>query len=208
MYKTYSILITNISSKSLAGWTFALSSYYQQNITKYLDDVYFQLLSVVIDPYSIHLQAQSSNRIWFYHLAYFYRFHNLKFLQFQAADDQYFPPDSEVIILFKYIGKTERFYLGLFLEWSSSNNGWFLSQVRSIRRKMKDIYFVSRRIPNIGHGLTGYEDSLASFYLSICTVSRYFYRWFQWNILQNVEFKSFFVDLGSNGKWNSWTNRC
>ena len=32
---------------------------------------------------------------YFYHLAYFYRFHNLKFLQFQAADDQYFPPDSE-----------------------------------------------------------------------------------------------------------------
>ena len=38
--------------KSLDGWTFALSSYYEQNITKYLDDVYFQLLSIVIDPYS------------------------------------------------------------------------------------------------------------------------------------------------------------
>ena len=88
------------SLKSLAGWTFALSSYYEQNITKYLDDTYFQLLSVIIDPYSINIY-NSPIEYNFCNLAYFYRFHNLKFLQFQAADDQYFPPDSEVIILFK-----------------------------------------------------------------------------------------------------------
>jgi hypothetical protein len=44
----------------------------------------------------------------------------------------------------------------------------------SIRRKTKPIHFFSRRIPNIGHGITGYQDSLASFYLSVCAVSRDF----------------------------------
>ena len=44
-----------VSYKSLAGWTFALSSYHEQNITRYLDDVYFQLMSIVIDPYSKNL---------------------------------------------------------------------------------------------------------------------------------------------------------
>jgi hypothetical protein len=80
-----------------------------------LDDVYFQLMSLIIDPYSINLLSQIE--YYFYNLAYFYRFHNLKFLQFQAADDQYFPPDSEVIY-FKYIAKIGRLYsyLGLLLE--------------------------------------------------------------------------------------------
>ncbi len=47
----------------------------------------------IVDPYIEY---------YFNNLAYFSRFGNLKFLQFQAADDQYFPPDSEVICL-KYI---------------------------------------------------------------------------------------------------------
>jgi hypothetical protein len=40
----------------------------------------------------------------------------MKILQFQAADDQYFPPDSEVICLkyIEYIDKLDM-YLGLFL---------------------------------------------------------------------------------------------
>ena len=51
--------------KSLAGWTFSLGSYYGQNITKYLDNPYFQLMSVVVDPYCISQQFRFSNRIFF-----------------------------------------------------------------------------------------------------------------------------------------------
>jgi hypothetical protein len=75
-------------------------------------------MSVVIDPYSINLYYLNPQiEYYFNNLAYFSRFGNLKFLQFQAADDQYFPPDSEVIY-FKYIAKIGRLYpyLGLLLE--------------------------------------------------------------------------------------------
>ena len=77
-----------------------------QNITKYLDNVYFQLMSVIIDPYRIKILSfffSTTSRIFcFYNLAYFTRYRTVKILQLQAADDQYFPPDSEVIINLKY----------------------------------------------------------------------------------------------------------
>jgi hypothetical protein len=38
----------------------------------------------------------------FHHLVYFDRYHKTKLLQFQAADDEFFLPDSEVIY-FKYL---------------------------------------------------------------------------------------------------------
>jgi hypothetical protein len=36
------------------------------------------------------------------------------------------------------------------------------------------LYFECRRIPNTGHGVTGYEESLASFYLTVVDVSKYY----------------------------------
>jgi PhoPQ-activated pathogenicity-related protein len=78
------IIITIFFGQSLAGWTFSLGSYYAQNITRYLDNPYFQAMADIVDPY-----------------AYFDRYRNVKILQFQAADDQYFPPDSEVFVLYE-----------------------------------------------------------------------------------------------------------
>jgi PhoPQ-activated pathogenicity-related protein len=103
--------------RSIAGWTFSLGSYYGQNITRYLDNPYFQAMADIVDPY-----------------AYFDRYRNIKILQFQAADDQYFPPDSE-----------DFFWDDL----QKATGGSFL-----------------QRIPNVDHGISGYQESLTSFYLS------------------------------------------
>jgi PhoPQ-activated pathogenicity-related protein len=74
-----------------------------QNITRLLDNPYFQVMADIVDPYGISLLLRVSYRNYYLdHLAYFDRYRNIKILQFQAADDQYFPPDSEVICL-KYI---------------------------------------------------------------------------------------------------------
>jgi PhoPQ-activated pathogenicity-related protein len=67
-----------------------------ENITRYLDNPYFQMIADIIDPYCMdplykHIEYTFDN------LAYFDRYKNVKLLQFQAADDQFFPPDSEVI---------------------------------------------------------------------------------------------------------------
>jgi PhoPQ-activated pathogenicity-related protein len=105
--------------RSLAGWTFAFYNYYIENTTRYLDNPYFQMMADIVDPYS-----------------YFDRYRNVKILQFQAADDQFFLPDSEDFF------------------WSDlqvATGGSFL-----------------RRIPNVGHGISGYDESLQSFYLSVC----------------------------------------
>lgn len=37
--------------KSLAGWTFAFNDYYVENITRYIDNPYFQLMANIVDPY-------------------------------------------------------------------------------------------------------------------------------------------------------------
>ena len=37
--------------RSLGGWTFAFSDYYEQNITRYLDHPNTQLMADIIDPY-------------------------------------------------------------------------------------------------------------------------------------------------------------
>jgi PhoPQ-activated pathogenicity-related protein len=87
-------MIVNVCSKSLGGWTFSLGSYYGQNITRLLDNPYFQVMSDIVDPYGIRLYLYM--KYYLYSLAYFDRYHNTKILQFQAADDQFFPPDSEV----------------------------------------------------------------------------------------------------------------
>lgn len=39
--------------KSLKGWTFAFESYYAENITRLLDNPYFQTMANVIDPYGL-----------------------------------------------------------------------------------------------------------------------------------------------------------
>lgn len=49
--------------QSLAGWTFSLGSYYGQNITKYLDNIYFQLMAVIVDPYCISVLLIVSTRL-------------------------------------------------------------------------------------------------------------------------------------------------
>lgn len=64
--------------RSLEGWTFAFGSYYAENITRLLDNPYFQAMADIIDPYT-----------------YFLRYRNIKLCQFQAADDEFFLPDSE-----------------------------------------------------------------------------------------------------------------
>ena len=83
--------------KSLAGWTFDFYDYYVENITRYLDNPYFQAMADIVDPYGI------TSIIWiiceeFYSdcLAYFDRYKKTKILQFQGADDEFFLPDSEV----------------------------------------------------------------------------------------------------------------
>ncbi|CAF4558442.1 unnamed protein product, partial [Rotaria sp. Silwood2] len=65
-------------SKSLDGWTFALYSYYVENITRSLDNPYYQVAADIFDPY-----------------AYFDRYHNVTLCQFQGADDEFFLSDSE-----------------------------------------------------------------------------------------------------------------
>ena len=83
--------------KSIGGWTFSLGSYYAQNITRLLDNPYFQVMADIVDPYGMRLNALYSSLNFYSHcLAYFDRYRNIKILQFQSADDQYFPPDSEV----------------------------------------------------------------------------------------------------------------
>ncbi len=39
-----------------------------------------------------------------------------------------------------------------------------------------------RRIPNTGHSIRGYEDSLSSFYMSVADVSRYYFRFLVNNV--------------------------
>jgi PhoPQ-activated pathogenicity-related protein len=68
--------------KSLAGWTFEFYDYYTENITRNLDNPYFQVMADIVDPY-----------------AYFDRYRNVKILQFQGADDNFFLPDGEVIFV-------------------------------------------------------------------------------------------------------------
>ncbi len=87
--------------KSIGGWTFSLGSYYSQNITRLLDNPYFQVMADIVDPYG-RISLWSQIDFYFHNLAYFDRYRNIKILQFQSADDQYFPPDSEVIYQ-KYI---------------------------------------------------------------------------------------------------------
>ena len=62
-------------------------------------------------------------------------------------------------------------------------------------------FFFCRRIPNVGHGILGYQDSLASFYLSVCDVSSFFYI-FDWTELfsNNLEQNSPIMDMDSNNK--------
>ncbi len=94
--------------------------------------------------------------------------------QFQAADDEFFLPDDEVICL-KHIKWILSEYLGLFLGWSSKSNRWFLSQVNASEpKKVRHVKVFLRRIPNVGHAISGYLDSLQSFYLSVSDVSQYF----------------------------------
>ncbi|CAF4941810.1 unnamed protein product [Rotaria sp. Silwood1] len=64
--------------QSLDGWTFALYSYYVENITRSLDNPYYQVAADIFDPY-----------------AYFDRYHNVTLCQFQGADDEFFLSDSE-----------------------------------------------------------------------------------------------------------------
>ena len=80
------------------GWTFALGGYYAENITRLLDNPYFQTMADIIDPYGrivelifCFFQLINSN-----FLAYFDRYKNMKLCQFQGADDEFFLPDSEV----------------------------------------------------------------------------------------------------------------
>lgn len=39
--------------ESIGGWTFSLGSYYVQNITRLLDNPYFQVMADIVDPYGI-----------------------------------------------------------------------------------------------------------------------------------------------------------
>ncbi|CAF1405893.1 unnamed protein product [Rotaria sp. Silwood1] len=64
--------------RSLAGWTFAFYNYYVLNITRYLDNPYFQKMASIVDPYS-----------------YFDRYAQVKVFQLQGANDEFFLPDSE-----------------------------------------------------------------------------------------------------------------
>ncbi|CAF3879539.1 unnamed protein product [Adineta steineri] len=104
--------------RSLAGWTYDFDDYYIENITMYLDNPYFQAMADIVDPYS-----------------YFDRYRNTRIYQIQAADDEFFLPDSE-----------DFFWNDL----QNATGGSFL-----------------RRIPNVGHSITGYNESLISFYLSV-----------------------------------------
>jgi hypothetical protein len=73
-------------------------------------------------------------------------------------------------------------YLGLFLGWITKCNTWVLSQVNVNELKsVRHVKVFLRRIPNVGHALTGFEESLGSFYRSVSDVSRYFMLWFNCN---------------------------
>ncbi len=83
--------------KSLAGWTYDFYNYYVENITMYLDNPYLQVMMNIIDPYGIKLIIFNL-KFWFC-LVYFDRYHHTGIFQIQAADDEFFLPDSEVIFL-------------------------------------------------------------------------------------------------------------
>ncbi|UJR14404.1 hypothetical protein I4U23_001401 [Adineta vaga] len=105
--------------QSLAGWTYDFEDYYVENITMYLDNPYLQVMANIVDPY-----------------VYFDRYRSIRLYQIQAADDEFFLPDSE-----------DFFWNDL----QKATNGSFL-----------------RRIPNVGHSISGYNESLQSFYSSVC----------------------------------------
>jgi len=85
--------------KSLKGWTFAFSSYYNENITRLLDNPYFQTMTSMIDPYGLIPILEDCLLVIVIILAYFDRYRNIKICQFQGADDEFFLPDSEVSCL-------------------------------------------------------------------------------------------------------------
>lgn len=41
--------------KSLAGWPFAMNETYVENLTRYLDNPYFQVIADIVDLYCINL---------------------------------------------------------------------------------------------------------------------------------------------------------
>lgn len=43
--------------QSIGGWTFSLGSYYAQNITRLLDNPYFQVMADIVDPYGTILYS-------------------------------------------------------------------------------------------------------------------------------------------------------
>ncbi len=52
--------------KSLDGWTFAFYSYYMENITRLLDNPYFQVMTDIIDPYGRSLDNLYSRTLTLY----------------------------------------------------------------------------------------------------------------------------------------------
>lgn len=54
-------------------------------------------------------------KYYFVSLVYFDRYRNTKIAQFQAADDQFFLPDSEVTYSKNFKKKLIESYLGIFL---------------------------------------------------------------------------------------------
>jgi hypothetical protein len=72
-------------------------------MTRYLDNPYLQFMADIVDPYCKSLPSLLSNKIKFDTLAYFDRYRNVQLFQIQAADDEFFLPDSEVICSLKYI---------------------------------------------------------------------------------------------------------
>jgi PhoPQ-activated pathogenicity-related protein len=49
------ICVTYLFRKSLGGWSFALNDSYVENLTRYLDNPYFQVIADIVDPYCIAL---------------------------------------------------------------------------------------------------------------------------------------------------------
>lgn len=88
----------NVVCQSLDGWTFALYPYYIEGITGSLNTPQFQALADIVDVYCKNhcFYTNFENKKSDY-LAYFDRYRNTKIMQIQAADDQFFLPDNEVI---------------------------------------------------------------------------------------------------------------
>lgn len=91
-----------MSFQSLAGWTFAFNDYHELNITRYMNNSMLDKLAEMVDPYCKLPSHWYQCITYFSPLAFLSRYSKTKIFQLQGAGDEFFLPDSEVILVFLF----------------------------------------------------------------------------------------------------------